>query len=351
MQCKIISAFMTLICCTFFLVYLDISSIFNEPEVESADNPRTTKKNISLNIETLQHFDSKKQQPEKEVPQIAADIQTNHGLSITQSPLLPQNVILNVDTIVEEATNTDLFSLLKKKVTSFTVVKNNDITNDFNPRKILNVNENLNNWNLDVVQILASSTKPNEIKTKIKTNRRKKILISKSHTKIIKKINNTKNLLASVTLPSNNKKKPSMLRQPTKNGISSIFGKRIDPINKKVKFHKGVDIASPLGTEVFAWSDGVVTRNGWLRGYGLTIDVTHENGIKTRYAHLMRATVMKGQKIDKGQIIGRVGKTGRTTGTNLHFEVAVAGKISNPLNYLSEIYEIVGNNIDPATKS
>ena len=123
---------------------------------------------------------------------------------------------------------------------------------------------------------------------------------------------------------------------------SSSFGKRKDPINKRNAFHKGIDISRPIGTEVFAWSEGVVVQAQWLGDYGLTVDVRHPNGVKTRYAHLQQTNVREGQRLNKGQTIGQVGLTGRTTGANLHFEIMVAGKLSNPKKHLSDDIAIVG---------
>jgi murein DD-endopeptidase MepM/ murein hydrolase activator NlpD len=180
---------------------------------------------------------------------------------------------------------------------------------------------------------------------KIKASFRKKILINDSQQAVVGTSSGTKGHLSLAEKTSNGQEGASKSQQTTENEISSSFGRRIDPINNSVKFHNGIDISRPTGTKVFAWSDGIVTRNGWLRGYGVTVDVTHSDGVKTRYAHLKRTNVRKGQKIDKGQILGQVGETGRTTGSNLHFEVAVAGKRSNPLDHLSEDGKIVGNSI------
>lgn len=177
-----------------------------------------------------------------------------------------------------------------------------------------------------------------------------KVIIKASHGK--KMLNNK--LKPSVVVISPVAKKRQILNNHATSGedlqqltdneeISSGFGKRADPLNNSRKFHKGIDISRPTGTEVFAWANGVVAKSGWLRGYGLTVEIVHPNGIKTRYAHLNLTNIRKGQKISKGQILGQVGETGRTTGANLHFEVLVAGKLSDPLNHLSENDEIVGN--------
>ncbi len=124
--------------------------------------------------------------------------------------------------------------------------------------------------------------------------------------------------------------------------VTSGFGKRRDPINKRKKFHKGVDISRPAGTEVFAWLEGVVAHKGWMGRYGLTVDILHENGLVSRYAHLKQAAVVSGQPIEAGQLVGLIGRTGRTTGPNLHFEVLAGGKRSDPRKLPIDFSQIVG---------
>ena len=123
--------------------------------------------------------------------------------------------------------------------------------------------------------------------------------------------------------------------------FASDYGGRTDPLNKRKSFHKGVDISRPIGTDVYAWDKGVVKFAGWMRGYGRTIDIVHPDGVKTRYAHLEKILVAKGQRIQDGQTIGEVGRTGRATGPNLHFEVIVAGNSKDPNHYLENGIEIV----------
>lgn len=127
-----------------------------------------------------------------------------------------------------------------------------------------------------------------------------------------------------------------------KAGASSGFGVRRDPINKRRDFHKGIDISRPAGTDVFAWSEGTVVKAGWMRDYGHTIDILHADGVKTRYAHLRAIFVREGQQTQGGQVLGQVGRTGRTTGANLHFEVMVEGKLVDPRKHLPGTTRIVG---------
>ena len=110
-------------------------------------------------------------------------------------------------------------------------------------------------------------------------------------------------------------------------------GVRIDPIYKTTKFHAGMDFSASPGTPVYATGDGVVVKAGWETGYGNTIEVNHGFGYLTRYAHLSAYKVRPGQKVVRGEVIGAVGSTGKSTGPHLHYEVHVKGKVQNPVNY------------------
>jgi murein DD-endopeptidase MepM/ murein hydrolase activator NlpD len=126
--------------------------------------------------------------------------------------------------------------------------------------------------------------------------------------------------------------------QPVKNTdlkrISSYYGLRIDPIYKVEKFHAGLDFSAPKGTSVFATGDGVVlkTRKS-RRGYGNTIEIDHGYGYKTFYAHNSEILVKKGQKVIRGQIIAKVGNTGKSTAPHLHYEVRKNKRAVNPIYY------------------
>ncbi|MCL4105266.1 UNVERIFIED_CONTAM: hypothetical protein GTU68_055397 [Idotea baltica] len=98
--------------------------------------------------------------------------------------------------------------------------------------------------------------------------------------------------------------------------------------------HNGTDFAAPHGTDIFSTADGVITHAGWQSGYGKLIKIRHEFGIETRYAHLSNIRVKVGQRVSRGQIIGDMGNTGRSTGTHLHYEIRVNGKPMNPMTYI-----------------
>jgi murein DD-endopeptidase MepM/ murein hydrolase activator NlpD len=116
---------------------------------------------------------------------------------------------------------------------------------------------------------------------------------------------------------------------------SSNFGYRIDPITGRSAFHTGVDLIAPPGTPVMAAAGGVVSQVGYLAEYGNIVDVDHDNGLTTRYAHLSKSLVKVGDIVLKSQKIALVGQTGRTTGPHLHFEVREKGIPLNPNKFFA----------------
>jgi len=125
---------------------------------------------------------------------------------------------------------------------------------------------------------------------------------------------------------------------PVSGIITSYYGTRGNPFGgMSSEFHKGQDIAAPIGTGVIATADGVVVIAGWQRGYGRVVYLDHGNGISTRYGHLSRIDVAEGQTIKRGEQLGLVGSSGRSTGPHLHYEVRVNGSAVNPGTYLPTI--------------
>jgi murein DD-endopeptidase MepM/ murein hydrolase activator NlpD len=126
--------------------------------------------------------------------------------------------------------------------------------------------------------------------------------------------------------------------QPVSNSdlrrIGSYFGYRTDPFYKVTKFHEGIDFTAPVGTDIYATGDGVVTKVEYSRsGYGNCILVNHGFGYETLYAHLSKMAVKKGQKVKRGQVIGFVGNTGKSTSPHLHYEVRKGGRAVDPINF------------------
>jgi murein DD-endopeptidase MepM/ murein hydrolase activator NlpD len=108
----------------------------------------------------------------------------------------------------------------------------------------------------------------------------------------------------------------------------------MDPITGRRTMHRGVDFSARLGTAVMATADGVVTFSGVWQTYGNVVELSHGSGFVTRYCHLQRRLVQKGQKVTRGDIIGRVGSTGRSTFSHLHYEIEQNGERIDPLRYV-----------------
>ena len=138
--------------------------------------------------------------------------------------------------------------------------------------------------------------------------------------------------------------------------MSSGFGYRSDPFTGAGAMHAGLDFKGPVGTPILAAADGKVTLAGFNGGYGNTVEIRHANGLLTRYAHLSGLDVRPGQMVDRGVQIGRMGSTGRSTGSHLHFEVRLNGQAINPRKFLEanpdvlKVQTVAGNRADSAAK-
>ena len=117
--------------------------------------------------------------------------------------------------------------------------------------------------------------------------------------------------------------------------FTSGFGVRSDPFKGYAAMHAGIDLSGPYGTPIYATADGTVSNAGWNSGgYGNLIKVDHGRGIETRYGHLSQILVHAGDRITRGQLIGRMGSTGRSTGNHLHYEVRIDGRAVNPIPFM-----------------
>ncbi|MBU6268394.1 MAG: M23 family metallopeptidase [Sphingomonadales bacterium] len=119
--------------------------------------------------------------------------------------------------------------------------------------------------------------------------------------------------------------------------FTSGFGMRWHPVLGGHRQHKGVDLSAPVGTPIHAAADGVIGRADWFSSYGLYVAIEHGNALETRYGHMSRLNVAAGQFVHKGDVIGYVGTTGRSTGPHLHYEVRIAGEAVNPVPYLEGV--------------
>lgn len=115
--------------------------------------------------------------------------------------------------------------------------------------------------------------------------------------------------------------------------MASGYGWRTDPIHNVRRFHHGMDFTAPTGTDIYATANGIVESQGWRQGFGNCVVIDHGFNYKTLYAHMHRIFVRKGQSVHRGEIIGHVGNTGKSTGPHLHYEVHHKGSPVDPRNY------------------
>jgi murein DD-endopeptidase MepM/ murein hydrolase activator NlpD len=123
---------------------------------------------------------------------------------------------------------------------------------------------------------------------------------------------------------------------PSHGWLTSVMGSRVDPVTGGSDFHAGLDIAGDRGQPVFATAAGEVNFSGYQGNYGNLVVIDHGYGLETRYGHLQSFSVTKGGKVQRGEVIGRVGATGRATGNHLHYEVLANGTLLNPLRLLTQ---------------
>lgn len=123
---------------------------------------------------------------------------------------------------------------------------------------------------------------------------------------------------------------------PVNGRIMSPFGGRTDPLSGEGAMHTGVDLGASMGTPVHATADGIVTHASWGGQYGNLVVLDHGNGMQTYYAHLSNFSVIEGQEIRRGELVGRSGATGKVTAPHLHYEVRIGGTPVNPYKYLAD---------------
>jgi murein DD-endopeptidase MepM/ murein hydrolase activator NlpD len=116
--------------------------------------------------------------------------------------------------------------------------------------------------------------------------------------------------------------------------LMSGFGARSDPFTGQAAMHYGLDLSAPLRTPVMATAPGTVVVAGWRSRYGRMVEIDHGNGLRTRYAHLYKINVRRGQKVDFREPIGLLGSSGRSTGPHVHYEVLVNGEPTDPNKFL-----------------
>ncbi|MGE4323559.1 MAG: M23 family metallopeptidase [Sphingobium sp.] len=158
------------------------------------------------------------------------------------------------------------------------------------------------------------------------------------------------NLFSSMQRMDGNAKSAAYIpsgRPVAKLSLTSNFGVRSDPFNGRARMHKGVDIPGPVGTPIHATADGIVSRAGWASGYGNLVQISHGGGMETRYAHMSKLLVAPNSYVRRGQIVGLMGSTGRSTGSHLHYEVRVEGVAINPIPFVAGPDYLIAMNTKP----
>jgi murein DD-endopeptidase MepM/ murein hydrolase activator NlpD len=128
-------------------------------------------------------------------------------------------------------------------------------------------------------------------------------------------------------------------RWPTRHSrarISSRYGNRPDPFTRRLRHHDGIDFSAPYGTDVLATAHGKVVKAGWNRYLGNMVEIQHQNDLTTMYGHMSKLTVSTGQTVTGGQVIGKVGSTGKSTGAHIHYEIRRNGRHINPSKYVKK---------------
>lgn len=123
--------------------------------------------------------------------------------------------------------------------------------------------------------------------------------------------------------------------------ITSSFGYRRDPFTRRAAMHSGIDFKGNLGSPILAAAKGRVIYAGWKSGYGRFVEISHGNGLTTRYAHMSRINVKNGQQVEGGETVGGLGSTGRSTGPHLHFEVRINNRAVNPRPFLETAPDVL----------
>ena len=175
----------------------------------------------------------------------------------------------------------------------------------------------LNMTNSEVV--VSTTKKLNELKKEL-------YIQSKSYDELVLLAKNKENMLQN--LPAIQPVLNKNLKQ-----MASGYGWRIDPVYHTRRFHAGMDFAAPVGANIYATGNGQVISAGWQQGYGNCVQINHGYGYVTLYGHMSAFKIRAGQKVKRGDVIGLVGSTGKSTGPHLHYEVHFKGEIMNPQNY------------------
>ena len=310
-------------------------------------NEKTEKieEKIKSSNERIEKINKESEKLKKEIKQLEEDITSNQESLAERLKVINNNytlgylkVILSSNSISDFLNNIYIVQEVVKQDKQML----NDLENNKNEIKDKKEILDKNKEEEKVIKDELVKDKENLDKDKIELKKLKEELV-KEEEELEKKLQKIAAQKAATSSDSNNLANSNSSSTVISNGswpvpgysrVSSPFGYRIHPVLGIKKLHTGIDIPAPTGTPTVAVSSGTVIYSGVQGSYGNTVMIQHDNGLVSLYAHNSSLVVNVGDKVKKGQVVAKIGSTGRSTGPHLHFEIRVNGTAQNPLNYL-----------------
>ena len=310
-------------------------------------NKKTEKieEKIKSSNERIEKINKESEKLKKEIKQLEEDITSNQESLAERLKVINNNytlgylkVILSSNSISDFLNNIYIVQEVVKQDKQML----NDLENNKNEIKDKKEILDKNKEEEKVIKDELVKDKENLDKDKIELKKLKEELV-KEEEELEEKLQKIAAQKAATSSDSNNLANSNSSSTVISNGswpvpgysrVSSPFGYRIHPVLGIKKLHTGIDIPAPTGTPTVAVSSGTVIYSGVQGSYGNTVMIQHDNGLVSLYAHNSSLVVNVGDKVKKGQVVAKIGSTGRSTGPHLHFEIRVNGTAQNPLNYL-----------------
>ena len=310
-------------------------------------NEKTEKieEKIKSSNERIEKINKESEKLKKEIKQLEEDITSNQESLAERLKVINNNytlgylkVILSSNSISDFLNNIYIVQEVVKQDKQML----NDLENNKNEIKDKKEILDKNKEEEKVIKDELVKDKENLDKDKIELKKLKEELVREEE-ELEKKLQKIAAQKAAISSDSNNLANSNSSSTVISNGswpvpgysrVSSPFGYRIHPVLGIKKLHTGIDIPAPTGTPTVAVSSGTVIYSGVQGSYGNTVMIQHDNGLVSLYAHNSSLVVKVGDQVKKGQVVAKIGSTGRSTGPHLHFEIRVNGTAQNPLNYL-----------------
>ena len=310
-------------------------------------NEKTEKieEKIKSSNERIEKINKESEKLKKEIKQLEEDITSNQESLAERLKVINNNytlgylkVILSSNSISDFLNNIYIVQEVVKQDKQML----NDLENNKNEIKDKKEILDKNKEEEKVIKDELVKDKENLDKDKIELKKLKEELVREEE-ELEKKLQKIAAQKTAISSDSNNLANSNSSSTVISNGswpvpgysrVSSPFGYRIHPVLGIKKLHTGIDIPAPTGTPTVAVSSGTVIYSGVQGSYGNTVMIQHDNGLVSLYAHNSSLVVKVGDQVKKGQVVAKIGSTGRSTGPHLHFEIRVNGTAQNPLNYL-----------------